>query len=101
MWKVLSGIPIEVYDDVDHSVWDNQLWELVAPRTEGDYVGRRTIGSANIISAYNLLHLKLIADSQGEQVDSFSLFKSCLDELNNASLIRRRPERIRQSFRTV
>ena len=101
VWKVLSALPIEVYDDVDHSVWDNELWELVIPRTEGDYVGKRTIGSANIISAYNLLHLKLITDDEGEQVDSFSLFRSCLNELNKLNLIRRRPERVRQSFRTV
>ncbi len=99
MWKVLSSMPIEVYDDANYSVWDNELWELVVPRFEGDYAGKRTIGSANIISAYNLLHLKILADS--DEVDSFSLFKSCLDELNSHNLIRRRPEYIRQGFRTV
>jgi hypothetical protein len=99
VWKVLSALPIEVYDEIDHSVWDNELWELVIPRSDGDYVGKRTIGSANIISAYNLLHLKLVAES--DDADSFMLFRSCLEDLNSHNLIRRRPERVRQSFRTV
>ena len=94
-------MPIEVYDDIDHSVWDNELWELVIPRSEGDYAGKRTIGSANIIAAYNLMHLKLLADSEAVDVDSYSLFRSCLDELCKQNLVRRRPENIRQSFRTV
>lgn len=99
VWKVLSALPIEVYDEIDHSVWDNELWELVIPRSDGDYAGKRTIGSANIISAYNLLHLKILAES--DEVDSFMLFRSCLEELNSLNLIRRRPEHIRQGFRTV
>ena len=101
MWKVLSGIPIEVYDDVDHSVWDNDVWELVIPRFEGDYSGKRTIGSANIISAYNLLHLKLLADLEGGEVDSLALFRASLDELCQLGLIRKRPETVRKTFRTV
>lgn len=101
VWKVLSGIPIEVYDDVDHSVWENAVWELVVPRFEGDYSGKRTIGSANIISAYNLLHLKLLADSEGSEIDSFALFRASIDELCQLGLIRKRPEKVRESFRTV
>ncbi len=99
VWKVLSAMPIEIYDDTNYSVWENELWELVIPRCEGDYAGKRTIGSANIISAYNLLHLKILAES--EQQDSYELFRSCLDELVSYNLIRRSPERIRKSFRTV
>lgn len=99
MWKVLSGIPVEVYDDVDHSVWQNELWELVVPRFEGDYVGKRTIGSANIISAYNLLHLKLVTEASEQ--DSLELFRSSLEELCRLGLIRKRPELVRQTFRTV
>ena len=101
MWKVLSGIPIEVFDEENHSVWSSDLWELVQPRTEGDYVGKRTIGSANIVSAYNLLHLKLIGDQTGESVDSLTLFRSVLEELQANNLIRRKPERVRELFRTV
>lgn len=99
VWKVLSGLPIEVYDDTNHSVWENELWELVLPRSEGDYSGKRTIGSANIISAYNLLHLKILAES--EQQDSYELFRSCLDELVANSLIRRSPASVRKGFKTV
>lgn len=101
VWKVLSGLPIEVYDDTNHSVWENELWELVLPRSEGDYVGKRTIGSANIISAYNLLHLKLLTDNQSIDVDSYELFRSCLDELVTHNLIRRSPASVRKSFKTV
>lgn len=101
VWKVLSGIPIEVYDDVDHSVWENSNWELVVPRFEGDYHGKRTIGSANIISAYNLLHLKLLVDSEGGEVDSLALFRASIDELCQLGLIRKRPETVRKTFRTV
>lgn len=99
VWKVLSSMPIEVYDDTNYSVWENELWELVTPRFEGDYVGRRTIGSANIITAYNLLHLKLLAES--EQQDSYELFRSCLDDLVRHNLIRRSPSAVRKGFRTV
>ena len=99
VWKVLSAMPIEVFDDVDYSVWENELWELVVPRFEGDYVGKRTIGSANIITAYNLLHLRLIAKS--DNVDSYTYFRNCLDELVKHNLIRRRPETVRKGFKTV
>lgn len=101
MWKVLSGLPIEVYDDTDHSVWENELWELVAPRSKGAYSGKRTIGTANIISAYNLLHLKLLSDNESIDVDSYELFRSCLDELVANSLIRRSPASVRKGFKSV
>ena len=99
VWKVLSGIPVEVFDEEAHSVWSSDLWELVASRTEGDYVGKRTIGSANIVTAYNLLHLKLLAENSTS--DSLALFKTLLEELQAHNLIRRRPERVRELFRTV
>lgn len=76
------------------------MWELVHPRTEGDYVGKRTIGSANIISAYNILHLKLIEDQPAE-IDSLTAFKTVLEELQTNNLIRRSPKRVRETFRTV
>lgn len=101
VWKVLSAMPIEVYDESSHTVWDNELWELVSPRDSGEYAGKRTIGSANIVSAYNLLHLKTLGDPSAEELDSLVLFRSCLDELCQHNLIRRRPELLRQSFKTV
>lgn len=99
VWKILSGLPVEVYDEEDHSVWSNDLWELVVPRTEGDYAGQRTIGTANIVTAYNLLHLKLVESD--ETVDSLALFREVMELLNKENLIRRRPERVRQLFKTV
>lgn len=100
VWRVLSGIPIEVYDDETHSVWSSDLWELVAPRPEGDYAGQRTIGSANMLSAYNLFCLKLISSGEGSS-DSLSEFKATLEYLESSKLIRRRPERVRATFKAV
>lgn len=100
VWRILSGIPIEVFDEDDHSVWSSDLWELVQPRPSGDYVGQRTIGSANIISAYNLFYLRIL--SSGESiVDPLSEFKATLEYLESNKLIRRRPDRVRATFKTV
>lgn len=99
VWKILSGLPVEVYDEEDHSVWSNDLWELVVPRSEGDYAGQRIIGTANIVTAYNLMHLKLVETNQ--TVDSLELFRKVMEHLNAQNLIRRRPERVRQLFKTV
>ena len=101
MWKILSGIPVEVFDEETHSVWANDLWELVTPRTEGDYAGQRTIGSANIITAYNLLHLKIVESNEGGEIDSLALFRNAVEHLREQKLIRKRPERVRETFKTV
>ena len=36
VWKILGGMPVEVFDEDDGSVWENTMWELVRPRPEGD-----------------------------------------------------------------
>ena len=100
VWRILSGIPIEVFDDENHSVWSSELWELVATRSSGDFVGQRTIGSANINSAYNLFYLKLLA-SGDDAGNALSDFKDTLSYLEQNKLIRRRPDRIRATFKTV
>lgn len=100
VWKILSGIPIEVFDDENHSVWSSELWELVNPRPSGDYVGQRTIGSANILSAYNLFYLKLLA-SGDDASSAMEDFKQTLAYLEQQKFIRRRPDRIRATFRAV
>jgi hypothetical protein len=100
VWKILSGIPVEVFDDEDYSVWSSDLWELVAPRSAGDFVGQRTIGSANIISAYNLFHLKLISSGETSE-NALAEFKATLEYLEQHKFIRRRPDRIRATFKTV
>lgn len=99
VWTVLSGIPIEVLDEQTHSVWHGELWELHSPRLEGDYIGTRTIGTANIIAAYNLLHSKLI--QEGVEIDSLTLFRDILEELCTDRCIRRQPDRLRSTFKAV
>ena len=29
VWKILGGMPIEVFDEDDDTVWENETWELV------------------------------------------------------------------------
>lgn len=102
VWRVLSSLPIEVYDEENNAVWSSDLWELVNPRTEGDYKGERTIGSANVVSAYNLLHLQLIAQENTEnEINSRAEFIATLEDLQKHNLIRKRPERLRKTFRIV
>jgi hypothetical protein len=100
VWKILSGIPVEVFDDENHSVWSSELWELVTPRPSGDFVGQRTIGSANLITAYNLFYLKLLSSGDDSSC-ALDDFKSTLNYLEQNKLIRRHPEKIRATFRAV
>jgi hypothetical protein len=51
------------------------------------------------VSAYNLLHLKLIATSNSHQ--TLEQFKQILTLLETRRLIRRRPDRVRQTFKVV
>lgn len=100
VWRVLSGIPVEVFDEENHSVWSSDLWELVTPRPSGDYVGQRTIGSANIISAYNLFYIKILSSGE-DPSNALSDFKDTLHYLEANKLIRRRPDKVRATFKTV
>ena len=101
VWRILSSMPIEVFDDESSSVLHSETWELVTPRTEGEYAGTRTIGTANIVSAYNLLHLKMLASSTTRERDFLSEFRVVLNSLADQKLIRRRPDLVRAGFRTV
>jgi hypothetical protein len=100
VWKILSGIPIEVFDEDDGSVWENETWELVRSRSQGDFAGSRNIGSANIITALNLIHQRLLIDSKEEDAAQKSqhLFHTILDELCTKKQIRKRPELLRRQF---
>ena len=62
VWKILGGMPIEVFDEDDDTVWENETWELVKARTEGDYKDSRAIGSANLITALNMVHQRSLVD---------------------------------------
>lgn len=99
VWRILSGIPIDVYDDETNSVWEGGTWELVSPRTTGDYSGSRVIGSANIVSAYSLLYLKLISKRTPEAI--LAMYHDILKQLELQKLIRRRPDVVRQSFKVI
>ena len=54
--RIVSGMPVEVFDDESGEVWANVVFELVRPRLEGDFKGSREIGSANLVTALNLIH---------------------------------------------
>ena len=56
VWNILKGMPIEVFDEDEGSIWENDTYELVRPRTEGDFEGTRAIGSANIVTALNMIN---------------------------------------------
>ena len=108
IWKVISSMPIDVFDDDEGSIWEVGSYELRNPRPEGDYEGSREIGAANLVSAFNLLHQKmLIAELSSD--DGFSdcgeealdMFKDVMDDFEKENLIRKRPEYIRENFRVI
>jgi len=101
VWKILSGIPIEVFDEDDGSVWENETWELVRSRSQGDFAGSRSIGSANIVTALNLIHQRLLIDSSVKEnaaETSQRYFVEILDELCIKRYIRKKPDLIRKTF---
>ena len=105
VWRVLRGMPIEVFDDENHSVWENCVWELVDTRLEGDFKGSRIIGSANVVAALNILHQKILVRYTEAEEDttkiSMNLFKNILEALSEQKLIRRKPGKLRQTFKVV
>ena len=83
VWKILCGMPIEVFDEDDDTVWENETWELVKTRTEGDYKDSRAIGSANLITALNMVHQRLLVDgtvSDDITTLSHDIFNNILDK---------------------
>ena len=107
VWKIIQGMPIEVFDDDSGEIWENDTWELVRSRTEGDYAGSRAIGSANLVTALNMLHQKLvIKHAANDHVkdtskQSLRLFTEVMDNLQERKLIRKRPEKVRETFKIV
>lgn len=99
VWKILSGIPVEIYDEDYESVWANEVWELVEPRESGDYVGSHDIGSANITIAVNILKQALVVDQYN--IDCFEAFKEILDTLAKEHYIRKKPSMVRKTFKVV
>jgi len=107
VWNILKGMPIEVFDEEEGSVWENDTYELVLPRTEGDFEGTRMIGSANIITALNIINQKLVInnvandDIKNTADMSYELFAEVIEELQSRKLIRKIPDKLRKSFRVI
>ena len=108
IYKVLSSMPIDVVDEDEGEVWESCNYELFIPRKEGDYKGSREIGAANIITAFNLLHQKMLINELSKK-DGFSdclevaldTFKSVMEELEQTKMVRKRPEIQRELFKIV
>jgi predicted transcriptional regulator len=107
VWNILKGMPIEVFDEDEGSVWENDTFELVSPRTEGDFEGTRIIGSANIITALNMINQKLVInnvandDIKNSTDLSYQLFAEVIDELQERKLIRKIPSKVRTTFKVI
>ena len=101
VFKILGGMPVEVFDEDDGSVWENTTWELVRPRPEGDYAGTRAIGSANLVTALNMLHQKLLIKNNDPSADAMKTFHCVMKNLQDRRLIRRKPEKVRETFKIV
>ena len=107
VWNILKGMPIEVFDEDENSIWENDLYELVQMRTEGDFEGTRMIGSANLVTALNILNQKLVINNVAnnnisDTADrSYKLFQEVLDELQNRKFIRKIPTKVRSTFKVI
>lgn len=100
VWKILSGMPVEVFDDDSGDIWYNDSYELVNPRREGDFIGSREIGSANLVTALNLIHQKLLIKNTSDSTDlSMKIFNKAMSNLQEQRFIRRKPDKIRETFR--
>ena len=100
-------MPIEVFDEEENSIWENDLYELVQKRTEGDFEGTRMIGSANLVTALNILNQKLVINNVANNnisdtaERSYKLFQEVLDELQERKFIRKIPTKVRSTFKVI
>lgn len=107
VWNILKGMPIEVYDEDEGSIWENDTYELVRLRTEGDFEGTRMIGSANLVTALNMLNQKLVITNVANNnisdtaEQSYKLFQEVLDELQSKKYIRKIPTKVRSTFKVI
>jgi hypothetical protein len=106
--RVITGLPVEVYDDETEEIMSVPDYELCTPRPSGDCAGSREIGSANMILAYNLLYQKVIATqwkdnrSRGDnRTLTQKLFHEAVEDLQTNKIIRKKPELIRTTFKLV
>ena len=107
VWNILSAMPIEIYDDESGDLWENNTWELVNARSDGDFAGTRAIGSANIITALNMVHHKLLInrlsvnDNNSSSDMSHKMFEEVINSLVKNKKIRKCPEKVRETFRVI
>ena len=102
VWKIVGGMPVEVFDDDSGEVWENVMYELVRPRPEGDYAGSRAIGSANLVTALNMVHQKLLIKNTSHSSEmSMKMFNDAMSNLQERKLIRRKPEKVRETFSVI
>ena len=107
VWNILKGMPIEVFDDEQKQIWENDTYELVSPRPEGDYKGTRIIGSANLVTALNMVNQKMVIENVANNAMrhsadlSHKLFGEIIEELQEEKLIRKIPSKVRQTFKII
>ena len=92
-------MPVDIYDEDTDEMIESVLYELCEPRDKGDFEGCHTIGGANIISAFNLILQKLMSTKWKRGATDEDT--QALDDLQKEKVIRKIPERVRESFKVV
>ena len=107
VWNILKGMPIEVFDDEEKQIWENDTYELVTSRDEGDFKGSRAIGSANLVTALNIINQKIVIENLANKDIRHSaeiaqkLFGQIIEQLQKEKLIRKIPTKVRQTFKVI
>ena len=107
VWNILKGMPIEVFDDEEKQIWENDTYELVTSRDEGDFKGSRAIGSANLVTALNIINQKIVIENLADRNVRHSaeiaqkLFAEIIEQLQKEKLIRKIPTKVRQTFKLI
>ena len=107
VWNILKGMPIEVFDDEEKQIWENDTYELVRSRDEGDFKGSRAIGSANLVTALNIINQKIVIENLANKEIRHSaeiaqkLFGQIIEQLQKEKLIRKIPTKVRQTFKII
>ena len=107
VWNILKGMPIEVFDDEEKQIWENDTYELVTSRDEGDFKGSRAIGSANLVTALNIINQKIVIENLANKEIRHSaeiaqkLFGQIIEQLQKEKLIRKIPTKVRQTFKVI
>ena len=107
VWNILKGMPIEVFDDEEKQIWENDTYELVTSRDEGDFKGSRAIGSAHLVTAPNIINQKIVIENLANKDIRHSaeiaqkLFGQIIEQLQKEKLIRKIPTKVRQTFKVI